>query len=136
MELDEMNHEEEFIKSFVKPIKRQRYLDFVSTPKSRHKFVDELYPHHVLDPRFMLSIPPNQQHPKELIEILTQRGAPPLCWITSQDRLLDGKQMPLFDALKEVVGHDLPTFLSCIPGQLVYFEGDGMGYRWILERRL
>jgi hypothetical protein len=130
-----MNHEEEFIKSFIRPIKRQRYLDFISSPKYRDKLIRELYDH-ILDRRFMLSIPPNQQHPKELAQILTQRGAHPLCWVISQNRKFDEKQMPLLEALRDVCGDDYTTFLFCVPGRLGYFEGDGMGYRWILERRL
>jgi len=40
------------------------------------------------------------------------------------------------EALGEVVGRQMGTFLSCIPGRLAYFEGEDMGFRWVLERRL
>ena len=131
-----MNHEEELIRSFFTPTKRQRYLDFVSKPKTRQKFLLELAHFKSLDPRYLLTIPPNKQHPKDIALILTQKGAPPLCWVTSEDSRLDGKEMPLLEALGDVVGRQMGTFLSCIPGRLAYFEGEDMGARWILERRL
>jgi hypothetical protein len=129
-----MKHEEELIKSFFMPTKRQRYLDFVSKPKTRQKFLLELAHFKSLDPRYLLTIPPSKPHPKDITQILTQKGAPPLCWVTSEDRRLDGKEMPLSEALGQVVGRQMGTFLSCIPGRLAYFEGEGMGVRWILER--
>jgi hypothetical protein len=131
-----MNHEEELIRSFFMPTKRQRYLDFVSKPKTRQKFLRELAHFKSLDPRYLLAIPRNKQHAKDIALILTQKGAPPLCWVTSEDRRLDGKEMPLSEALSDVVGRQMGTFISCIPGRLAYFEGEDMGSRWILERRL
>jgi len=40
--------------------------------------------------------------------------------------------MELAVALKEVVGRQMGTFLSCIPGKLAYFEDEDV--RYILER--
>ena len=130
-----MNHEEELIKAFIMPTKRQRYLDFVSKPKTRQKFLLELAHFNSRDPRYLLTIPPGKQHPKDIAQILTQKGAPALCWVTSEDSRLDDKEMPLAEALHDVVGRQMGTFLSCIPGRLAYFEGEDMGARWILERR-
>jgi len=33
-----------------------------------------------------------------------------------------------------VVGWHDGTFISCIPGKLAYFEGEGLNERYILER--
>jgi hypothetical protein len=46
-----MDHEEEPIGSFIMPTRRQRYLDFVSKPKTRQKFLCELAHFKSLDPR-------------------------------------------------------------------------------------
>jgi hypothetical protein len=132
--LTALNYEEELIKSFFMPTKRQRYLDFVSKPKTRQKFLLELAHFKSLDPRYLLTIPPNKQHAKDIALILTQKGAAKLCWVTSEDSRLDGKEMPLLEALGEVVGRQMGTFLSCIPGKLAYFEDEED--RWILEHRL
>ncbi|MBZ5688889.1 MAG: hypothetical protein LAP86_28095 [Acidobacteriia bacterium] len=130
-----MNHEEELIKAFFVPTKRERYLDMVANPKKRKKFLNELYHFKALDPRCFVSIPPSQQDPEQIASILTKKGAPRSCWVTSTEAELDGKEMLLSKALKEVVGRQIGAFLSCIPGKLAYFEGEERGDRWILERR-
>jgi hypothetical protein len=56
-----------------------------------------------------------------------------MCYVLSEDGALDGKELLLADALGQILGRGMGTFLSCIPGKLAYFEDeDG---RWILERR-
>jgi hypothetical protein len=50
----------------------------------------------------------------------------------SENSELDGKEIDLQTALKETIGYQMGTFISCIPGKLAYFEDeDG---RYILER--
>jgi len=45
---------------------------------------------------------------------------------------MDGREFPLIDALKRIVGYGMGTIVSCIPGKLGYFEDeDG---RCILEK--
>jgi hypothetical protein len=70
-----MNHEEELIKTFFAPTKRRRYLDFVSKPKTREKFLRELAHFKSLNPRYLLTIRPSKQHPKDIAQILTKRCA-------------------------------------------------------------
>ena len=130
-----MNHEEELLVRFLVPTKRERYVEMISKPKKRPKFLRELDHFKSLDPRYQVSIPPSQQHPEQIAVLLSQRGAPKSCCVTSSDSELDGKGMTLSDALKKVVGRQMGTFLSCIPGKLAYFEGEEKGDRWILERR-
>ena len=36
-------------------------------------------------------------------------------------------------ALADVVGHNDGTFISCIPGRLAYFEGEGLNERHVLQ---
>jgi hypothetical protein len=72
-------------------------------------------------------------HTADILETLRSKGAPEKCFAISEDDDLDGKELFLSDALKEIVGRGIGTFLSCIPGRLAYFEDeDG---RFILERK-
>lgn len=130
-----MNYEEELVKAFFVPTKRERYLEMVAQPKKRQKFLRELAHFKALDQRYCVVITSSERHPENIASILTRKGAPKACWITSENSRLDGKEMPLLDALKEVVGYQMGTFLSCIPGKLAYFEGEEMRDRCILERR-
>jgi hypothetical protein len=127
-----MNHEEALVKAFILPVRQERYLDFLKSPKKRAKFLAQLSHFKHLNPKFLVRIPRNQQNPTSLVKLLAGKGAGPNCWVMSEDSALDGKEMELEAALKEIIGRQMGTFLSCVPGRLAYFEDeDG---RYILER--
>jgi hypothetical protein len=127
-----MNHESELINGFFVGNKRERYLEMASNPKKRKKFLLELSHFKSLDPHYCFTLPKAVHTPEQIAAFLHGRGAAQLCWITSENSDLDGKEMPLSEALKEVVGYQMGTFLSCIPGKLAYFEDEDN--RWLLER--
>jgi hypothetical protein len=127
--------EEHLLARFFVSTKRERYAEMISKPKKRVKFLAELDHFKSLDPRYIVPIAPNEQHPDQIALILARKGAPRFCWITSSLKELDGQQKPLLDALKEIVGRQMGTFLTCIPGALAYYEGEEMRDRCILERR-
>jgi hypothetical protein len=127
-----MNHEEELIKAFFLPTKRERYLEMVAKPKKRKKFLLELSHFKALDPRYCFTVPKVEHTAEQIAAFLTRKRAPASCTVISENSLLDGKEMSLLQALRKVVGYQMGTFVSCVPGQLAYFEDeDG---RWILER--
>ncbi len=74
-------------------------------------------------------------NPSALVKLLLGKGAGIKCWVIFWENAeLDGKEIDLQTALKETVGRQMGTFISCIPGKLAYFEDeDG---RYILERRV
>jgi hypothetical protein len=112
---------------------RERYLEIVLKPKRREKFLRELGHFKALDPRYVVTIPTSKRRATDIALILAHKGAPKSCWVTSEDSRIDGKDMPLDEALRMIVGYGMGTFLSCIPGKLAYFEDEEV--RWILERR-
>lgn len=128
-----MSHEEEVIRAFFMPTKRERYLEMIAKPKKRKKFLLELAHFNALEPRYCFAVPKIEHTADQIAALLIRKGAPPSCWITSEDSDLDGREMPLVDALKQVLGRQIGTFLSCVPGKLAYFEDEED--RWILERR-
>jgi hypothetical protein len=115
-----MNHEQELIKAFF------------AKPKNRKKFLLELSHFKALDPRYCFTLPKVEHTAEQIAALLTRKGAPPSYAVISENFRLDGKEMSILQALRELVGYQMGTFLSCVPGQLAYFEDeDG---RWILER--
>lgn len=80
----------------------------------------------------MVEIPSNQRNPLALARILRAKGAGATCYVMSENSQLDGREVDLEAALKETVGAQMGTLISCLPGRLGYFEDeDG---RCILER--
>ena len=100
-------------------------------PKRRKDITPSLAHCKHLDPRYIVPIAPREQHVPEILRLLKNK-APENCYALSEDDELDGKEVLLADALKEIVGRGMGTFLSCIPGRLAYFEDEED--RSILER--
>ena len=77
--------------------------------------------------------------PVSIGKMLRRKGAPANCHVMSgvlPD--LDGREVPLFEALSAIVGSGMPSIVICRPSQLAYFEGEhesGAPPRYVLERR-
>jgi hypothetical protein len=126
-------HERQLVLSFILPQRQSRYLELLERPKRRKEITSSLAHFKHLNMRYAVTIPPNQQHVGEILKLLKAKGAPDNCYALSEDDSLDGKKIPLEEALKSVVGYDIGTFLSCLPRKLAYFEDEDD--RFILERK-
>ncbi|MHC4200469.1 MAG: hypothetical protein ACYSU0_10800 [Planctomycetota bacterium] len=130
-----MNHEEPIARAFLIAAKRDRFLAVLSTRGGRDKLRKKEFAHFDgLDPRFAHQIPPGAQNEDDIESTLKAKGAPSSCYVWSENDEIDGQELPLAEALAEVVGMSMGTFLSCIPGKLAYFEGEEPGERYICER--
>jgi len=128
------SHEEQFARCFIIPKKRDRYLSLLGSKRGRAKLLDGFNHCNDLDPRYATLIPANQQSDLSIELLLRRKGAPETCYVMSDNRDLDGREMSLADALNETVGLGAGTFISCLPGKLGYFELEGFDGRYILER--
>jgi hypothetical protein len=127
-----MNHEEATVKAFIIPVRQERYLGFLKSPKNRKKFIAQLAHFKHLNPMFTVDIPGNQHKPCSLQKLLIGKGAGSKCWVISENSELDGQEIDLLTALEKTIGYWMGTFISCIPGKLAYFEDEQR--RYILER--
>jgi hypothetical protein len=75
-----------------------------------------------------------EQNPADILLLLRKRGAPGECIFLAEDAALDGRRLPLDEAVAAVVGRGMGAFISCVPGRLAYFEGEDPSERCILER--
>jgi hypothetical protein len=128
-------HDEALVRAFIDPAKREQYLSRLASPKTRQKFISKHFPHmRDLDQRYAHRLEPRDAHAETIYAELHRRGAPDHCYVLSSSSSLDGQEVPLYDALDDVVGSSDGTFVSCIPGKLAYFEGEEPNERYILER--
>jgi hypothetical protein len=119
--------------AFIPTHRQERFLEIVAKPKKRKKLLADLSHFKALDPKFMVPIPPGQTNPLALSKLLRAKGAGDMCYVISENSRLDGREVDLDAALKETVGSQMGTLISCVPGRLGFCEdGDG---RCILERR-
>jgi hypothetical protein len=116
------------------PVKRARYLSLLESKRGRDKLLDGLHHCHHLDSLFAKLVPPNQQSTQSIERRLKSKGAPDVCHVMSSNPDLDNREMPLSEALLEIVGMDAGTLISCIAGTLAYIELEGFDGRYILKR--
>lgn len=127
-----MHNEGSLIAAFVKPNKRDRYREFVSNPRSRNKFTQQLAHFGDFDPKYRLPFPSKSLSVDNIARELKKRHSPDVVYIISEDPRLDQKHLPLLEALREIVGCGMGTVLSCIPRRLAFVETEDE--RFILER--
>jgi hypothetical protein len=121
---------------FVEPRYRNRFRESFANPRRRDKLRRKLAHFVQLDPRYTEKADSKKQRGANVESALRDRGAPERCYLLSEDSELDGREMLLSDALAETVdaASEKSTFISCIPGKLAYFHGEGAENRLILER--
>jgi hypothetical protein len=129
-----MNEEQLLFAAFVIPTKRERYVELLLTKRGREKVRSALDHFNDLDPRFCRKVHGGDANAAAVLRALRKLGAPPQCHIISVSTDLDGRDMPLSDALEIKIGRGWGTFISCIGGALGYFEGEGPNERYICLR--
>jgi len=121
--------EELTIRAFVVAERRPRYLEQLGAPERRAPFLDQRLNHcRDLDERF--ATPASNVTADDLLRL----GAPETCRVISSARELDGREMPLSEALDEVRFHGWGTIICCIPGRLAYYRGETGEREFILVR--
>ena len=127
-----VHNEHSLIAAFVKRNKRDRYREFLSNPRLRHKFTHQLAHFADFDPKYRLPFPSNSLFVDNIARELKKRHSPDVVVAISEDPALDQKEVPLVEALQQIVGRGMGTVLSCLPGRLAFVETEDE--RFILER--
>ncbi len=123
-------HEEAAIRSFLLPHRRTRWLESLASETRRRLFLDKLNHCRDLDERFCTPLPPGE----DTLARLRARGAGRNCHVVSMMERLDGRDMPLAEALDQTEAGGWGTLICCVPGRLAYYH-DEMGLRRrLLER--
>ena len=127
-------HEQEFVRSFIQKERRERCSFLLSHPSRRRRFTDELAHFKWLDERFATPVPGSMAHSAEdLVSLLKRNGAGPAVWVISEDRSIDGRALPLQEAM-DSIWCGMGSVLSCIPGKLAFFRGEEMKSELLLQR--
>lgn len=130
-----MNEEENLISTFVNGAKRKHLIEILANPKRRHRATVTLAHFTDFDPSTVVLLAGDAQTPEAIEAALRSRGAGEHCHVISENRAIDGKHLPLKSALEKVVGQGMGTLLSCVAGELAYYEGHDPSDRRILAMR-
>ena len=129
-----MDHEEAAIRAFAAPARAGRYLALLGSKRGRKKLRVELAHAFQLDPRYATKVPGAETTPAAIGTRLRALGAPESCHCLSEDTKLDGRELPLAEALAATVGRGMGTLISCVPGALAYYEAEDVNERFVLRR--
>jgi hypothetical protein len=132
--MTDQDHAGALIRAFVARDRQARYLELLGSPRGRTKLRAALAHFADLDARTARRLTAADQDAVSIEELLGARGAPAECVLLAEDAALDGRRLPLGEALAAVVGSGRGAFLSCVAGRLAYFEGEEPGERYLLER--
>lgn len=126
-------HEEKTIAAFILKEKQDRYRFLLGNPdpRKRNKCLDRLNHCADLNPKYVTWLPSNA----DVVRLLRQEGSPKDVYIISDTEAIDGKVLPLQEAVSEAESGGWGTIISCIPGQLAYYYGEEGESRAILKRK-
>lgn len=128
------DHERGFLAFLAEPTKR-RIETLLQLGAKRRRDVWELLHHSVrLDPRFAQHLTSGDTFPGPVEAMLRKRGAPATCYVLAANSDLDGREMPLGEALEAIIGMGDGAFVSCIPGRLGFYEYEDMKSSYLLSR--
>ncbi|SEN57276.1 hypothetical protein [Lihuaxuella thermophila] len=132
-------YEEIIVKNFFINRIRDRILYELSSPKRRIHALNRLCHNYkdTLDEKYLIEVPKPNSNYAEIVSLLKKYGAGNFCYAISFNKDIDGKHLPLSDALKKAVGYGLPSLLICIPDELGYFESEqefGSPKRFIIKK--
>ena len=130
-DMTKKEHEEAIIKAFIVHGKCNRYIELLAKPKRRKKILDDLNHCRDINPKYSTEV---HSH-SDIFQLLKSKGAPETCYVISDVPELDGREMPLSDALDEVEIGIWGTLIGCVPGRLGYYYGESGERRSILERK-
>lgn len=128
-----MTHETAFIQAFITPAKRARYAQFLGDPKRRSEILGRLDQDWAYRRDLATELPSEQDFPDALEALLKAKGAGPKAHVIVQGLKLDGKEVPLREALFALFMHPGGAVLSCIPGRLAYYKPQAPGAGILLE---
>jgi hypothetical protein len=124
--------ETKVIERFIQKTKRERYLTFIQSDKTRRKFTEALA--HFSDLRrgqFDLVKGDERQIIRDRIRI---SGKLVECYIISENSDLDQKRLGIESALNEIIGYGMGTLVVFGDAEVLYYEGEGPDNRWISKK--
>jgi hypothetical protein len=110
--------EEATIHSFMNSARRNRFLTLLASAKRRQNIILSLNHFTDWDRRFARQLRPTD----DAVAILAKEGAGEMCHLISDSRELDGRGLPIAQAVAEAEAYSFATIVCCHPaGKLAMF---------------
>jgi hypothetical protein len=117
--MTQVEHEQAFVSVFVVPEKRARYMEFLGKPKRRSHITNRFC--HFFDFVSGLAKRVDRGTGAELAPVLRFRGAGDTAHVIGGRREIDGRDLPLEEAIDSALADPRGVVVSCIPGRLALY---------------
>jgi len=118
------------IKKFINKDKQNRYIQFVSLHKNRHKFISDLSHFNFLNWNLFDDV--NGDEGKIIINALQKNHVDcKSCYVISENVDIDTKTLGAKEAIKETVGSGMGTILVFGDAEMIFYECETMNTRFI-----
>jgi hypothetical protein len=117
------------IEKFIVKTKRDRYLAFIKSDKTRNKFIMELA--HFRDLRQERFVEIKGDERKIIKDKIKSLGNINDCYLISENSELDRKRFDIDTALNGIIGNGMGTLIVFGNAEIVFYEGEGPCDRWI-----
>jgi len=128
------DHERGFLAFLAEPTEGRLETLFELAEKRRRDVQRLLHQRVRLDSRFAQHLTGNDGFSGAVETMLHKRGAPSSCYVLAANSDLDGREMPLGEALDAIIGMGDGAFVSCIPGRLGFYEYADIRSSYFLSR--
>lgn len=121
------------IKRFVDKAKQDRYIQFVSSPKNRHKFISDLSHFNFFHWNLFEAVKGNKE--QVILQALQKNGvAHKTCYVISENANIDTHTLDTKQAISETVGYGMGTILVFGDADMIYFESETINTRYISKK--
>jgi hypothetical protein len=121
------------IKRIVDKAKQGRYIQFVSSPKNRHKFINDLSHFNFFQCDKFEPVKGVEEH--VILKALKANGvAEKTCYVISENRNTDCKILDTKNAISDTVGYAMETIPVFGNADIIYFESEAMNTRFISKK--
>lgn len=127
-------HERGFLAFLAEPGRGRMMRLLELGEKRRHDARQLLHDAVRLDPRYSSHLVGSDDFAPRIEQWLRERGAPESCYLFTAFADLDGREMPLIEALDVTSLGDFGAFVSCLPGRLGFFRYASPRSAYLLHR--
>lgn len=119
--------EEAFVKRFIAADTQERYLHFLSKPKTRGKFLSEFYHRLAIKGSLATEIASRDRKVAYVEAQLRKLRTPSQVYVMSPYPDFDQKWFPLTEALEKILpGYE--AVICCLPGELAFYLSEDNAY--------
>lgn len=121
------------IKKFVDKAKQDRYIQFVSSPKNRYKFINDLAHFNFFKWDLFDNVKGIEEH--IILKALQKNNvASKTCYVISENADIDTKTLDTKMAISETVGYSMGTILVFGDAEIIFFESETINTRYISKK--